>query len=92
MTDRIRALSTNLADSTDDEKEFERRAKTAELVLKEQAIRAQTKKGITNANTNGTPENIGSGQSEVRLPQQADRRMELPMQVQNQPGNTNGVQ
>lgn len=90
MTDRIRALSTNLADSTDDEKEFERRAKTAELVLKEQAIRAQTKKGITNANTNGTPENIGSGQPEVRLPQQADRRM--GMQNETQAGNTDSVQ
>ena len=87
MSDRIRALSTNLADGTDDDKEFERRAKTADIVLKEQAIKSKTAKGMTNANPNGTPENIGSGQPEVRLPQQADRRMELPMQMQNNPAN-----
>jgi len=90
MSDRIRALSTNLAKGTDDDKEFDRRAKTAELVLKEQAIRAQTAKGITNANPNGTPENIGSGQPEVRLPQQADRRMGMPNETQN--NSTNGIQ
>ena len=87
MSDRIRALSTNLADGTDDDKEFERRAKTADIVLKEQAIKSKTAKGMTNANPNGTPENIGSGQPEVRLPQQADQRMELPMQMQNNPAN-----
>ena len=84
MSDRIRALATNLADGTDDEKEFQRRAKTAELVLKEQAIRAQTAKGVTNANPNGSTENIGSDQPQVRLPQQEDRRMGMPVPVPNQ--------
>ena len=84
MSDRIRALATNLADGTDDEKEFQRRAKTAELVLKEQAIRAQTAKGVTNANPNGSTENIGSNQPQVRLPQQEDRRMGMPVPVPNQ--------
>jgi len=73
MTDRIRALSTNLAEGTDDDKEFERRAKTAELVLKEQAIQAQASRGVTNANTNRNAENTGSGQQQVRLPEQQNR-------------------
>jgi hypothetical protein len=87
MSDRIRALSTNLADGTDDDKEFERRAKTADIVLKEQAIKSKTAKGMTNANPNRTPENIGSGQPEVRLPQQADRRLGMPNETQNNPAN-----
>jgi hypothetical protein len=73
MTDRIRALSTNLAEGTDDDKEFERRAKTAELVLKEQAIKAQASRGVTNANTNGNATNTGPNQQQVRLPEQQDR-------------------
>ena len=87
MSDRIRALSTNLAAATDDDKEFERRAKTADIVLKEQAIKSKTAKGMTNANPNRTPENIGSGQPEVRLPQQADRRLGMPNETQNNPAN-----
>ena len=75
MTDRIRALSTNLAEGTDDEKEFERRAKTAELVLKEQAIKNQASRGVTNANTNGNATNLGSGQQQVRLPEQQNREV-----------------
>ena len=38
QTDRIKALSTNLDDGVEDEKEFERRYKTAELMLKEREI------------------------------------------------------
>ena len=75
MTDRIRALSTNLAEGTDDEKEFERRAKTAELVLKEQAMKTQASRGVTNANTNGNATNTGSGQQQVRLPEQQNREV-----------------
>ena len=73
MTDRIKALSTNLSEGTDDEKEFERRAKTAELVLKEQAIKNQASRGVTNANTNGNATNSGSNQQPVRLPEQQDQ-------------------
>lgn len=73
MTDRIRALSTNLAEGTDDEKEFERRAKTAELVLKEQAIQSQASRGVTNANTDGNATPTGPNQQQVRLPEQQNR-------------------
>jgi hypothetical protein len=46
-TDRIKALSTNLKQGDADDKEFQRRAKVAELALKEQEINL---KGQMNAN------------------------------------------
>jgi hypothetical protein len=49
QTDRIKALSNNLDEGIEDEREFQRRAKAAELVLKEQALN----KG-DNANGNNT--------------------------------------
>jgi len=87
MTDRIRALSTNLSEGTDDEKEFERRAKTAELVLKEQAIKAQASRGVTNANTNGNATNSGSNQQSVRLPEQQDQGVGNQIDVLRQAQN-----
>jgi hypothetical protein len=71
MTDRIKALSTNLEPGIEDDKEFERRAKTAELVLKEMQMKAS--QGVTNANTNRNAEITGSNQQQVRLPQQPNR-------------------
>jgi len=51
-TDRIKALSSNLQPGDEDEKEFQRRAKIAELYLKEQEIKVKEKasQGVTNAN------------------------------------------
>jgi hypothetical protein len=51
-TDRIKALSSNLQPGDEDEKEFQRRAKIAELYLKEQEINIKEKasQGVTNAN------------------------------------------
>ncbi len=71
MTDRIKALSNNLQPGIEDDKEFERRAKTAELVLKEMQMRAS--QGVTNANTNRNAAIIGSNQQQVRLPQQPNQ-------------------
>ena len=71
MTDRIKALSTNLEPGIEDDKEFERRAKTAELVLKEMQMKAS--QGVTNANTNRNAEITGSNQQQVRLPQQPNQ-------------------
>jgi hypothetical protein len=58
-TNRIKAVSTNLNDGTEDDKEFERRFRIAELMLKEK----QMDKGEQqNANPNGNEENSGSNQ------------------------------
>ena len=50
-TDRIKALATNIKAGNEDDKEFEKRAKIAELYLKEQAINLQASPntGVTNA-------------------------------------------
>lgn len=42
QTDRIKALSTNLQEGTEDDREFERRVKAAELLLKEKALDVQS--------------------------------------------------
>lgn len=58
-TDRIKALSSNLQPGDEDDKEFQRRAKIAELYLKEQEInnKASQQSEVTNANEQrmGTP-------------------------------------
>jgi hypothetical protein len=48
-TDRIKALSSNLQKGDADEKEFQKRARVAELILKEQEI--NLKREMQNANT-----------------------------------------
>lgn len=72
-TDRIKALSTNLEPGNEDDKEFERRARVADLILKERAIEQQASRGVTNANNNGNAENIRPNQQAVRLPEQQNR-------------------
>jgi len=54
-TDRIKAIATNLKAGDADDKEFEKRAKIAELYLKEQALNQQASQpeGVTNANITG---------------------------------------
>lgn len=86
-TDRIKALSTNLEPGNEDDKEFERRAKVADLILKERSIEQQASRGVTNANTTRNATTTGSNQPPVRQPEQT------PGQVGNVPSaqanNTN---
>jgi hypothetical protein len=49
-TDRLKVLTTNVADGDTDEKEFAKRAKIAELVLKEREI--ESKEAIVNKQMN----------------------------------------
>ena len=72
-TARIKALSTNIQPGDADDKEFEKRAKIAELYLKEQALNNQASQGVTNADTNRNATNPRPSQPEVRLPEQANR-------------------
>jgi hypothetical protein len=78
QTDRIKALSTDLQPGDEDDKEFQRRAKIAELYLKEQEVNTKkeaSQQGVINANTNGTTEDSGSNQQQVRLPEQPNRQV-----------------
>ena len=65
-TDRIEALSKNLEAGSEDDKEFERRAKIAELYLKEQQMLMNASpQGVTNADQQGM------GENRIPSPQQA---------------------
>jgi len=55
-TDRIKALSSNLQQGDADEKEFQKRAKVAELILKEQEIKLKGNANATTKADSGTPE------------------------------------
>jgi hypothetical protein len=66
QTDRIKALSNNLDEGIEDEREFQRRAKAAELILKEQAL----SKG-DNANGRNTAAVQQSNGGDQRVLQQA---------------------
>lgn len=68
-TARIKAISTNISEGTDDDREFERRFRIAELLLKEKALN----KGNVNANAQAGPRSFGQ-------PQQASNSPEQPMQ------------
>ena len=54
-TDRIKAIATNIKAGDADDKEFEKRAKIADLYLKEQALNQQASQpeGVTNADQYG---------------------------------------
>ena len=65
-TDRIKALSTNLKAGDADDKEFEKRAKIAELYLKEQALNQQASRGVTNADQNRMEQPATANQPQVR--------------------------
>ena len=73
-TNRIKAVATNLDQGDADEKEFEKRFRAAELLLKEReiAIKEKASQGVTNANTNRNAEDFGSDQQSIRLPEQQD--------------------
>jgi hypothetical protein len=64
QTDRIKAVSSNLQEGTADDKEFERRFKIAELMLKEKQL--NTKGEQLNANPNRNAENRGSNQPNLQ--------------------------
>ena len=65
-TDRIKAIATNLKAGDADDKEFEKRAKIAELYLKEQALNQQATQpqGVTIANITGMEPRRGNNQPE----------------------------
>lgn len=57
-TDRIEAIAKNLEPGSEDDKEFERRAKIAELYLKEQQMLMNaSQQGVTNADQQGMGQN-----------------------------------
>ena len=62
-TDRIKAVSTNLTDGTEDDKEFERRFRIAELLLKEKQMNSKAPmENMDNANQNRNAVNLGPNQ------------------------------
>jgi hypothetical protein len=78
QTDRIKVLSTDLQPGDQDEIEFQRRAKIAELYLKEQEVNTKkeaSQQGVINADTNRDAEDSGSNQQQVRLPEQPNRQV-----------------
>jgi hypothetical protein len=64
QTDRIKALSNQLEPGVEDDKEFERRARIAEIILKERDI--QTKERRNGGDQNRTPAIGGANQPEVQ--------------------------
>jgi hypothetical protein len=60
-TDRIKVLSSNVQQGSADDREFERRARVAELILKEQSIN----KGMNNANTTPDAGNLAQSDNTV---------------------------
>ena len=65
-TGRLKVLSSNLEPGDQDEKEFQRRAKVAELILKEKEIQQRASLGVTNANQNRNQQPLGADQPQVR--------------------------
>jgi len=63
-TNRIKAISANLEPGDEDEKEFQRRAKIAELYLKEQEINNRASQGVTNANESRMGQGIPASRPE----------------------------
>lgn len=65
-TARLKVLSSNLEPGNQDEVEFQRRAKVAELILKERELDMKASQGVTNANQNRMEQPIRPNQPEVR--------------------------
>jgi len=74
-TARIKALSSNLQQGDADEKEFQKRARVAELVLKERELNMKEKQNATTKADSGVPE-----QSSPQ-PQQPPQRTQQPPRV-----------
>lgn len=69
QTDRIKALSNQLEPGIEDDKEFERRARIADLILKERDI--QSRERTNGSNQNGASVLSGAGQQQVQPTGQA---------------------
>ena len=65
-TDRLKVLSSNLEPGNQDEVEFQRRAKVAELILKERELNMKASQGVTNADQNRMEQPTRPNQPEVR--------------------------
>ena len=73
---KMAAVARNLEPGSEDDREFERRVKTAELLLKEREIASkeaivakQMQEDNNDANTNRNAEDLGSDQQQIRLPE-----------------------
>ena len=73
---KLAAVARNIEPGSEDDREFERRVKTAELLLKEREIASkeaivakQMQEDNNDANTNRNTEVTGSDQQPIRLPQ-----------------------
>lgn len=73
---KLAAVARNIKPGSDDDREFERRVKTAELLLKEREIASkeaivakQMQEDNNDANTNRNTEVTRSDQQPIRLPQ-----------------------
>ena len=67
--DRIKAFTTNLDAGNDDDKEFEKRLKIADRLLKEREV-AVKEKGKANDNTAPVQQGTGGNQPVVPTPEQ----------------------
>lgn len=65
-TGRLKVLSSNLEPGNQDEVEFQRRAKVAELILKERELNMKASQGVTNADQNRMEQPTRPNQPEVR--------------------------
>lgn len=65
-TGRLKVLSSNLEPGNQDEIEFQRRARVAELILKERELEMKASQGVTNANQNGMEQLAQPDQQQVR--------------------------
>jgi len=65
-TGRLKVLSSDLEPGNQDEIEFQRRAKVAELILKERELNMKASQGVTNADQNRMEQPIRPNQPEVR--------------------------
>ena len=86
QTDRIKALSSNLEPGIEDDKEFERRAKIAELILKEKELNQKAPTGVANANEQRMGQNIPSDRSESQQSGGQDQSIRATLQQAIQGG------
>jgi hypothetical protein len=76
-TDRIKVLSSNVQQGDADEREFQKRARVAELILKEQEI--NLKRGTMDANAQTGLGDLGQPQQPVAEPEPAGPTIEAAM-------------
>ncbi len=70
--DRIKAVTANLKQGDADDKEFQKRLKISEQLLKEREVAVkETQQGKANDNTASVQQSIGGNQSVVPTPEQA---------------------